>query len=123
MNIEELKLVLETVGAVSEDAANVALAWVALPPIISLIKSVLFLVFLMYLVGRVARLVQAHMAAEQERRFEQREGSYTVGTMKVLRDQLGVGCPGNLTKEEVDEVAARVLHLLAMANAQKEQAK
>lgn len=97
MDIEELKLILDTVRDVSGDIQVFAIWWLVL-------KEVLPIVGLLATLGIILRIVRVTLSAFMS-------GDLNDGTLREIRDLLGIGCLGPLTPPEREEVLRTVRRL------------
>jgi hypothetical protein len=94
MDIEQLKLVLETVKAVSGDTATVAIIWITVQSILPFIIWVLGLT-LTY--KAVVKFVGKSQYTED---------------IKLLRDSLGIGIPGAINPSEYSKTLCKLHELI-----------
>jgi len=93
MDIEQLKLVIETVKSVSGDAQSVAIAWLLLDKLLPVI----------------AWLIAGFGVFKLATRLLLNLNSYK--DMCDIRDMLGIGVPGHITERERSEVLAKIKDL------------
>jgi hypothetical protein len=99
MDLEQLKLILETLRAAGDTSATLFIVWMVLDKVF---PPTVWLVSLSLVLWVVAR-------------FFPRPSSWKCG--EVIRDLVGVGMPGQLTEPEAEATIARVRELVAAEKA------
>jgi hypothetical protein len=101
MDIEQLKLILETLRTMGEAGKDAFIWWILLDKALPVLAWLLTFCGLIWLVLRIVGAISSdsHMAR--------------------LRDDLGVGRPGELINSEVAEVRRRISELVAAETANK----
>ena len=105
MNIEELKLVLETLRSLAGDASSAAIWWMALHYSFELLKVAAITGTIL---GSVFVIVRAFVVMNTDDDF-----------FKTARDQLRIGCSGYLTTSERNEVRQTLLRMIAERDIKK----
>lgn len=98
MDIEHLQLILDMVGQVSGDALTFAVTFIVLDKVLPFI---LFMTFFC-VVYRVAKLIYKACKSDNKEYF-----------WTDMRDLLGTGSPGTLTKDEVRRTEAAIRRLVS----------
>lgn len=94
MDIEQLKLITETLSSLGAEAKTVAIWWMVLDKVLPLIATVTSI----WLVGTISvRVIIACSSADR--------------AMRQLRDLLRTGPGGHLTLQEIDATVAEVVRL------------
>lgn len=93
MDIEQLKLVIETVKSVSGDAQTVAIVWLLLDKLLPVIAWLVVGVGAFKLLSRLILNINSHK------------------DMCDIRDMLGIGVPGHLMDCERSKVLAKIREL------------
>ena len=98
MDIEQLKLVIETVRSVSGDAQAVAIWWLVLDKLLPIIAWLIVAALAYNIIYIVVHKVILEKDCEE--------------TLKILRDTLGIG-HGYLSQEERNMLVKKVIELNA----------
>lgn len=108
MDIEQLKLVLETLQSVSHDASSLAVLWLWLKFGAIVFSHVFWGAIVVSLVWLIVRVVRAQSSEQDYDRF-----------LREMRDILGTGTGGVLTEPEFSSTSARLRQLALEAQQQK----
>lgn len=98
MDIEQLKLVIETVKSVSGDAQAVAIWWLVLDKLLPIIAWLIVAALAYKIISVLVHKVLLEKECEE--------------TLKILRDTLGCGY-GYLSQEERNRIVKKVIELNA----------
>ena len=101
MEIEQLRLVLETVGSAGEGAFTIAIVYMVVGVLKCLIGTGAFI----FVVLKIGQLVSSNIGHSQ--------------FLMRLRDTVKVGCPGPITRSELADLEAEVTHLYKLVRNKK----
>jgi len=111
MNIEELKLILQTVQSLGADTKDFAMWWLAYEAFRVVLNFVGLVGGVWVIAYTLLRIFSIGSVSEKSERF-----------MKDMRKILSTGTPGHLSDSEFDDTAA-LLHELALKHRAQQQEK
>lgn len=108
MNMEELKLVLETINSTTGLAKDFGTTWVWLHYGMKLLNGIGYLLIVAIIVYGIYQVVASISGTDNANEF-----------VKECRDRLGTGFPGPLTTNELSHTRSKVFELIDKHNAEK----
>lgn len=107
MDIEQLKLIIESVGVISADARDVAIVWVIADKVLPAIVWLVSIPAVVFAFKSCARIFISN--------------SIDTPDGRTLRDELGVGCSGYVNQQEADMTIREAIRVVREYKLMKKQ--